>query len=271
MSELYDNAIPKERFTFWLNDISVLFSNAGYIKFIPTNDMTRVEQLNALSRFFMYMIIILFMLSESDEWMYIPIIGIIMCIILYNIYNNDEDGKRAELIRIKKLQNSSNEQSDEHSKSNEQFDHESTKIETGHIDSNGDIQMNTNTKEDDIKFSMDDIRLYTSKTCRRPTKDNPYMNPSIADFNKDNVPVACNADDADIEDNPVTKYDEDIYRDIEDVYDKKNSQRQFYTVAHNIPNDQDAFANWCYKTPLNCKTNQERCLRFDDPQFDYRL
>ena len=50
------------------------------------------------------------------------------------------------------------------------------------------------------------------------------MNPSIDDFNKESVPVACNADDEDINNEMALKFNQDMYRDIEDVFNKKNSR-----------------------------------------------
>ena len=45
-----------------------------------------------------------------------------------------------------------------------------------------------------------------------------------------------------------------VYRDVNDLFGKNNSQRQFYTVPGNsIPNDQDKFAKWLYSTPKTCK------------------
>ena len=45
-----------------------------------------------------------------------------------------------------------------------------------------------------------------------------------------------------------------LFRDVNDLFGKNNSQRQFYTVPGNsIPNDQDTFAKWLYATPKTCK------------------
>ena len=39
-----------------------------------------------------------------------------------------------------------------------------------------------------------------------------------------------------------------------DVFGRKNSQRQYYTVpVTTIPNKQTELANWLYKTPSTCK------------------
>ena len=54
----------------------------------------------------------------------------------------------------------------------------------------------------------------------------------------------------------------DLYRDVQDVFSKNNSQRQFYTVPGNrIPHDQSSFAHWLYGTPQTCKEgNGVACL-----------
>ena len=46
-------------------------------------------------------------------------------------------------------------------------------------------------------------------------------------------------------------FNEDLYRDLTDVFGKNNSQRRnFIPVPGNqVPNDQGAFAQWCYGTP----------------------
>ena len=49
-------------------------------------------------------------------------------------------------------------------------------------------------------------------------------------------------------------FNEDLYRDVNDIFGKNNSQRQFYSVPGNtIPNDQGSFAKWLYQTPPTCK------------------
>ena len=53
-----------------------------------------------------------------------------------------------------------------------------------------------------------------------------------------------------IEDN----FDEDLYRDVNDIFKNGNSQRQFFSVPGNsVPNDRDTFMKWCYQTPPTCK------------------
>jgi len=325
MDSSNNNVITPERYKFWLDDIRVLYKDGNYYRFIPTSQDTRIEQLNAVSRFFIYLFLIFIMFGRTDEWLYIPIIGLIFVIIMYNLFEFDEEGKKAELLRMKRKVKSAvltepeinyrtyviNEDGEtrvididaEEQKKFEagyadpnnadslegldtldvqslglNFDKNTAYgLEAGYVDSNGDIQYGSaydaltskKTDADQVKYTLDEFRIYEKSKCRRPTKDNPFMNPSVDDFNKEDVPVACNADDEDIHDDMELKFNEDMYRDLEDVYNRKNSQRQFFTVAHNIPNDMEAFARWCYKMPETCKTDQSRCLRYQDMRTKY--
>lgn len=302
-----NDVISPDRYIFWMDDIKVLYMDQNYAKFFPTPTMTRVEQLNALTRFFIYLFMILLLIDKSNEFIYIPLIGIIMCIVLYNLFEIDDKGKRTELLRMRRSKEDMKVQGPDINYRTYQIDEngevvtididaeESQKykdvsfseklqptdyeVEAGYYDANGRLQigkynppvqsLKKQAEIENIKYSLDEMRIYDSSRCRRPTADNPFMNPSQDDMNKDNVPVACNVDDEDIRNDMDLKFTQDMYRDIDDVFDKKNSQRQFYTVAHNIPNDMEAFARWCYKFPPTCKTNQERCLRYEDLRTKY--
>ena len=48
--------------------------------------------------------------------------------------------------------------------------------------------------------------------------------------------------------------DERLFKDLADAYDFDNSMRTFYATANTkIPNDQDAFAEFCYGDMISCK------------------
>jgi Ca2+/Na+ antiporter len=102
---------------------------------------------------------------------------------------------------------------------------------------------------------------YTKEVCQRPTEDNPFMNVLISDI-KENPerPRACRYKGkvkADIK----KAFDTNLYRDVDDVFQKKASDRQYYTTAiTTIPNDVDTYAKWLYMTGKTCKEgNGDRC------------
>jgi hypothetical protein len=138
--------------------------------------------------------------------------------------------------------------------------------------------------------------------CRKPSFKNPMMNHLQTDYTKkfdyddlNNInlenhneinltrdeinnlefnrkisnPVPCNSDNEIIEDNLNFRFSQDMYKDIEEVYDRKNSQRQFFTVPHYIPNDQEGFGKFLYDFPPTCKEDQSRCLRYQEFRLKY--
>ena len=87
--------------------------------------------------------------------------------------------------------------------------------------------------------------------CRIPSKDNPFMNPPLFD---NNFKKSCPSYNSKSIQREIDKnFNIDLYKDANDIFGKNNSQRQFYSVPGNIPNDQEAFAKWLYSTPPTCK------------------
>ena len=71
-----------------------------------------------------------------------------------------------------------------------------------------------------------------------------------------------------IKENIERGFNADLYRDINDLYDTKNSQRIWYTTpVTSIPNDQEGFAKWLYKVDKVCKNDQSGCLRYEDLRY----
>lgn len=108
--------------------------------------------------------------------------------------------------------------------------------------------------------------------CTRPTLDNPFMNVTMKDYLnvnsdgqiKERLP-ACDANDGKIKREADDAFNNNLYRDVNDLFGKFNSQRQFYTMpSTTIPNNQGEFANWLYKSPKTCKEDSDYCYRYED-------
>ena len=119
---------------------------------------------------------------------------------------------------------------------------------------------NNNLKEKNIKHEANTTNKYSR--CQRPSYNNPFMNILQTDYKyRPERPPACRLNqqiNKEIED----KFDVNLYKDISDIYGKKNSQRQYYTTpSTTIPNDQESFSRWLYGTPPTCKQgNPEQCI-----------
>ena len=102
-----------------------------------------------------------------------------------------------------------------------------------------------------------------NKNPVKSTKNNPFMNVLITDYvndpNRNSAPVYYN--DKEVKTEVTKNFNTNLYRDIGDVFQNSNSQREFYTMPNTqIPNDQTSFAEWCYKSTKSCKEgNGNQC------------
>ncbi len=109
-------------------------------------------------------------------------------------------------------------------------------------------------------FNKNDKRIV------KPTQDNPFMNVQMDDYlyNPDREAISklnnYNNDELNKEIDVAFNYN--LYRDVDDVFNKQNSQREFYTMpSTTIPNKQGDLANWLYNVPPTCKENGLMCAK----------
>lgn len=104
--------------------------------------------------------------------------------------------------------------------------------------------------------------LIESGSCRHPTRDNPFMNPSLFNSESNDLEPCPSYNNKGIQRIIEDNFNEDLYTDVNDIFGKNNSQRQFYTIpGKSIPNNQKSFAEWLYKTPPTCKEgNGLQCI-----------
>src|ERR1700733_12015098 len=91
-----ESNIKDPKYIFWSDDLTVLYENDNYIKFIPTENMTRAEQLNAIARFCIYFALLAVLFDKEQKWLYVPIIILLFTIFLYKMYIGDEYGKEKD-------------------------------------------------------------------------------------------------------------------------------------------------------------------------------
>ena len=275
---------------FWLNDPSELYKNGNYTKFIPQYETTRNEQLNALTRFCIYMIILIVAFNRGQSILLIPIIVLIAIILIKKFQNEDGQDKQKQLDKIIGIRKDKEDMEDllktkEYAQDGDpklkttlEMDIEAEKqkgytLQSGNYDSDGKLTLGSKERPSDYLrkrnkdyYTVDEMLDYEKNTCRRPTPDNPFMNPAATEFGSPDVPAACNATDDAIKENIKVNFNHDLFRDVDELWERNNSQRQFYTMPNTaIPNNQKEFANWLYSLPAsaNCKESQN-CLRYSD-------
>lgn len=104
--------------------------------------------------------------------------------------------------------------------------------------------------------------------CYKPTVNNPFMNVSYVDTKEfSNRPRACNLSNPSIKKKVNNLYNQGQYHEVDDIFGRKTSSRQFYTnPITTIPNDQASFANWLYNVPgKTCKEGNGKQCAFSPP------
>ena len=110
------------------------------------------------------------------------------------------------------------------------------------------------------------------ENCTLPTLDNPFMNVTMKDYmnlDKDGNIIdrkpACDISEPGVKEQVDELFNNNLYREVDDIFGKMNSQRQFFTMPYTtIPNKQDEFAKWLYLSPKTCKEDQDYCLKYED-------
>ena len=72
--------------TFWINDLSILFSKNHFLEVIPLSNMKFNNKLNAIFRLSIYYFIIVTLLKKNMNNILVPIFVGIVTVVLYNYY-----------------------------------------------------------------------------------------------------------------------------------------------------------------------------------------
>ena len=95
------------------------------------------------------------------------------------------------------------------------------------------------TKEKYVDETNNKSKSSRHRRCTKPSKLNPFMNVLMTDY-KDNAerPRACDVENQKIKKSMKSKFEQDIYKNVDDVFDGNYSYRQFYTTpSTTIPNE----------------------------------
>jgi len=215
----------KTRTPFWAEDPNIILSQKHVFDLFPVEKMTLNEKLNAITRIIILLTIIGFVYSKSFRLLIISGI-MIFCIYLLHLYENRKIIEEKEGYR--------------------------------------------DPAEDLVSKSANNIDFDT------PTVNNPFGNVLMTDYedNPDKKPAPPVEDDIDnilektkemiIKTNPGQPDIADkLFSDLGDNFNFEQSMRPFYTNANTeIPNDQNAFAEFCYGSMISCKEgNNFACAR----------
>ena len=92
-----------------------------------------------------------------------------------------------------------------------------------------------------------------------PSTHNPFMNFNIMNNTNNQEKQPINNDPKLIE----NKFNEGLYKNVDDVFDKSHSDRQYFSMPWTGPsNEQGDYSKWLYNNLNNtCKIDQDKCQK----------
>ena len=177
--------------TLWIHDITILFKKDLLMNILPTVSMSFEEKLNSITRFLIYLSVILYIIKLKARVFLIPMVFMFCTYLLYN------DAIRSD------------------------FENESKQYS-----------------------------IIKASERPKPTEDNPFMNSLLTDYGKFKKAAPKSYNKPKLQQKIEQKFESRIFQDVNDVFNRNNSQREFYTTpSTTIPNDQTTFAKWLYNNP----------------------
>lgn len=125
----------------------------------------------------------------------------------------------------------------------------------------------SNSKNEKIKEGFDKLNiLKLAKTLTKPKTDNPYMNFMMNDYvdepnKKPALPLFNKKVKKIVDKTVIGNLDPRLFRDLGDSMDYDAFSRNFHTMPNTTnPNDQKAFAEFCYGNMKSCKEDNKACF-----------
>lgn len=220
---------------FWSEDISVLFNADYMLEFFPTKSQTMIQKLNAVTRLSLYIVTLLTLQTESFDYIKYLVYVLIGTYAVYH-FNTKERTKESVFKPTELAQ---------------------TPAEVKKTD-----LKNPSKPYNAVIESLENV----NQNCVKPTLNNPFMNVTYVDqLDNPNREEACDISDPEIKKDIEDKFMNNLFRDVNDLFGKNNSQRQFYTMpSTTVANKQDEFARWLYLSPKTCKEDQDYCIKYED-------
>lgn len=228
-----NNTIP-----FWSENPNILFHQQYIMEFFPVASMTFSQSLNSISRAIIILSLVCFFLTKNINFV------IVMMITLYAIY----------FYYISQTSESKKNQSKEIS---EGFENPGLAvINDSSYNKNRSLENTFDNSTSSNPFSnvlLPDYQYKPDKKPAPPSYTNDVNN-TILSQAKQTV-KELNPDQPDIADK--------LFKDLGEQLEFEQSMRNFYSTSNTtIPNDQAAFAEFCYGSMISCKEgNLFACAR----------
>jgi hypothetical protein len=246
-----NNASAVPQIPFWANDPNVLFRPAFLFEFFPMENMTYEQKLNAVTRTILILTLVGFLFSRSFQLVAVSVITVVAIYIMH--YYHDKERQKVESKKMME------------------------EIKEGFSNSPGSPALDY-LRDNNMPV---DTNIFMNSTPQNPFSNvlmtdydyNPKKKPAPPSFNKTvSGEIASNVKNMVNEANPdFPNISSKLYKDLGDELEFEQSLRQFTSnPATTIPNDQTAFAEFCYGNMISCKEgNLFACARNNSHYTNY--
>ena len=234
----------------WYRDVGVLARRPG--EFFPSRDQTAEERVNSLVRMFVYSGIVVYAYSRKPKFAILSLTAIALVSIAYRSVRREHvEYTPARALASVGSQGQAGVGNMAHGTSSS-TDGTHGSAGMGSASVGGSAGVGTGSKHGS----------QAGTSCTRSTPQNPFANVLLTDYTDNpDRPPACDYDS--MKQDVRHNFNRGLIRDAGDVFEKENSQRQYFTtpVTTTYP-DVQAFAQFCYGKPTGCKENTRRCTGF---------
>ena len=208
----------------WFNNIFILFEPDKLVSIVPTKEMSLGGKINAVTRFTLYLSILLTVLKANYLYIYVFIVPVIISYAMY-IFSSKKKEYFANL-----------------NEENSDINSELTDQDLNNIMENA---LNDECKKPTTNNPAMNLMLSDNFQTVKPACN-------ISDPNISRV----------VSNEITDSLSEKIYNDTTSIINSKVNERTFYTMPNtSVPNDQGAFVKWLYNTPVSCETGNDGLLK----------
>lgn len=226
---------------FWINNPAILFRNNKILDIFINKSNNFNENMNATTRLIFYLTLLVYLINKNMKILIIGFSLIVAIVVLYFITRNKKEIEKEEI--------------------KEGFKNQIKEIKEKYTLPQANNPM-MNVLLPEIKYDP-----------KRPAAA-PSFNPQIEqDINNNVKNNSLNelTKQNDNKNSAIDKVDAKLFRDVGDNMEFDFSMRQFYTTANSeVPNNQKAFAEFCYGDMMSCKEPSEQglaCLKNMPPRW----
>ena len=245
----------KSKVPFWLENPNVLFQSDYILEFFPVESMTYSQKLNAITRSVLLLGITIFVITRNTHIFIILAITIGSIALVYKNHKKTAKNKSKQSKKAVRFDLDDDAELEPFTDKTEKLAEDTLEMENiklMNLGNNGLFDKSTPSNPFSNVLLTDYEHNPAKKTA--PTSYNKFVNADILGQAKEFVKQA-NPDQPDIADK--------LFKDLGEEFQFEQSMRPFYSnAATTIPNDQQAFADFCYGSMVSCKEgNMFACSR----------